>query len=147
MLARVADYDTGRVEILRAFHAKAEGVECDRSDYWAQINKETGEATLKPGWYEIALYNKDDGQQSSFIDDTVTHWADIDQAAEIDLLEPAKPKFFYDVSGIRHSAIVRAESPEAAIAIAVQPGRIGDWEGPTANLIGSEMPDYYGSGM
>lgn len=62
----------------------------------------------------------------------------------LELIPSAHRKFYYNVSGIRHSAIVYAESPEEAIKIATQPGRIGDWEDATAHLIGAEMPEYYG---
>lgn len=68
-------------------------------------------------------------------------------AAALELMQPAASKNYYHVSGIRHSAIVYAESPEEAIKIATQPGRVGDWEDPTAHLIGSEMPEYYGDGL
>lgn len=68
-------------------------------------------------------------------------------AAALELMQPAPQKYYYHVCGIRHSAIVRAESPEVAIQIATQPGRVGDWENPTAHLIGSEMPGYYGDGL
>lgn len=68
-------------------------------------------------------------------------------AHAVEVIPSAPQKYYYNVSGIRHSAIVRAESPEAAIKIATQPGRVGDWEDPTAHLIGSEMPEYYGDGL
>jgi hypothetical protein len=38
----------------------------------------------------------------------------------------------YNVQGIRHSAVIFAETPEEAIAQAEEQGLVGDWESPEA---------------
>jgi hypothetical protein len=41
----------------------------------------------------------------------------------------------YHVEGIRHCAVVFAETPEEAIAQAVEQGSVGDWETPQATEV------------
>ncbi|PWB54163.1 MAG: hypothetical protein C3F06_04690 [Candidatus Methanoperedenaceae archaeon] len=38
----------------------------------------------------------------------------------------------YQVQGVRHNAVVFAESPDEAIAQATEQGLVGDWEWPEA---------------
>jgi hypothetical protein len=38
----------------------------------------------------------------------------------------------YHVQGVRHNAVIFAETPEEAIAQAAEKDLVGDWEGPEA---------------
>lgn len=86
-------------------------------------------------------------EQQKAVDDK--HWDDLREMfaasqAALDAEMAAHPNNgtlgYWNVVGIRHDAIVRADSAPAAIRKAIECGEVGDWESPRAHWLGVETP-------